>query len=172
MAILPKREVLPLPSRRTVDELEAQIGSHVRAQLPAMREQGDGAKIERAKELLSNGLGHVHEDGAKKLELAITAATEETARLHAAIDKLDEAMNTLKLKTASNILDLKSKSSQLTAEVEARVQHVASMVRWSDEQEAILKSPPRPALPLDPSPPAATEVEHEHDDETPETSQP
>jgi DNA repair exonuclease SbcCD ATPase subunit len=147
-----KEPTLPMPPRRSpIEEVESGIADLARTVKPSL---GDSRNMERAKTLLTNGLTAAYSDGAAALDAAVQQADEELTKLKAAVKEADIEMDRFKREAAEHILELKNKSAQLTAEVEARVEHLTTMVRWVEDQRAMLKEPPAPkqiAVPASPA---------------------
>ena len=160
MNLLAKKEppMRPRPVPEPVD-IEADI-----AEIAKVARRGAGLgnsrDMERAKELLSSGLTAAYKDGAEALEQAIDQANAEREKLKNAVAKMDAEMDHIKRQAAEHILDLKSRCSEITAAVEARMVHLEQMLRWLEDQRTALKHPPQPAPTALLEPPA----EHQRDD--------
>lgn len=143
MAILNRNKdpVVPMRPEAATDFIEQEIAQLARAQRPL----GGSRNMERAKELITSGLTAAYKDGATALEHAIDEAQAERDKLQAAIERMDEQMDKLKRDTAEHILHLKSRCSEITAGVEARLVHLGEMLSWLENQQQALQHPPQPA---------------------------
>jgi chromosome segregation ATPase len=141
--------VVPMPARQPIEDVEAEIANFARINANEGRNLGLGGsrEMQRAKEILSSGLTAAYKDGAEALEHAIDEANQQRDVLKLKVDELDKQMDTLKREAAEHILELRSKSVEITALVEARVEHLTSMVKWVEEQRATLANPPTPPRP-------------------------
>jgi len=155
MNLLSKKEpVVPMPKANVID-IENEITNLARSVKPSL---GDPRNMERAKALLTSGLTAAYDDGASALEAAVKEADAEMAKLKQAVETADGEMDKLKRQAAEHILDLKNKSAELTALVEARVEHLTSMVRWVQDQRSEIKNP-QPIKPAIEPPKPAPEIE-------------
>jgi hypothetical protein len=135
--------VVSLPTRTPVN-VEAEIADIART---ARRNIGLGGsrEMERAKELLTSGLTAAYADGASALEHAIDEANNERESLKRAVEQMDAEMDRVKRQSAEHILHLKSRCSEITAGVEARLAHLGQMLLWLEGQKEALQNPPQPA---------------------------
>ena len=145
--------VVRMPTRRTVDDLEAQLSSEVRrdVQSGAIRRGdtfGSSEKMRKGAELVLASLTAADKDGAAALERSLAEAAAKTEQLKEKIGQLDAAMDQVKRRTAENILELGQTSTELIKEVERHLEHVTSMLHRREEESAQLKQPMvLPALP-------------------------
>jgi hypothetical protein len=158
MALLAKKDTPVAPVHR-LQAFDEELGAVART-VPQSRGP-NSTTMERVAALLSDGLMHNHEDGAKMLQRAVDEAEDETKRLEAEMATLKDEMNRFKQGAATHILGLKSKFEELRLQVQTRNQHLSQMARWVEEQEKTLQTPPvRPTLTL--------EAPDDHHDETPD----
>lgn len=137
-----------MPTPRSIDQEFQEI--------PRDEYQLDGStKMERMGKLLTDGLTHAYRDGASALEAAIKESTDSVAEKQQRCRELDEQLDAFKRNAAEQILQFSQRAKELTAEVEASIEHLRQMTRWSEEQRATIKSPPRLSPP--PSPPLVAE---------------
>jgi 4-aminobutyrate aminotransferase-like enzyme len=149
MNLINKREVVPMPSRKTVDAIEADMEQFVSAEQPNLRNQVGSGNMERVNELVSQSLTHNYESGAKALEAAIKAAEAQSQVLKEQVNQNEQNLDAYKREAAETIMAFQKRSEALTAVVKANNDHLLSMTKAVEEHRSHLQNPamlmPQPA---------------------------